>query len=129
MADAGKKEVVNYLAKDRMWKHHIENENKAAKAWSYNWGFLTTPFEELIKNEKKKEKVKINLPEHFQVRPVTPIETYIKVNPSPPVPQTTQRFIGWRSAVPGLELERYGREHHGKLDFLKQMNWPTEAIE
>nr|XP_033771015.1 uncharacterized protein C20orf85 homolog isoform X2 [Geotrypetes seraphini]XP_033771016.1 uncharacterized protein C20orf85 homolog isoform X2 [Geotrypetes seraphini] len=81
MAKEVKKEVkkeVNYLAQERMWKDHVENETEAAKKWLYNWGFLTTPFEELIKNEKKKEIVKIILPEHLQVRPVTPLETYIK---------------------------------------------------
>lgn len=35
---------------------------------------------QLIKDEKKeKTKPKIQLPEHLQIRPVTPVEKYIKV--------------------------------------------------
>ncbi|XP_014811403.1 PREDICTED: uncharacterized protein C20orf85 homolog isoform X1 [Calidris pugnax] len=97
----------NFVARDNCWKKLIESELEAAKRWSHKWGFLKTPLEELTEDEKKENtKPKIQLPEHLQVRPVTPVEKYIKVNPSPPVPKTTQGFIGWRSAVPGLELER-----------------------
>ncbi|XP_029816249.1 uncharacterized protein C20orf85 homolog [Manacus vitellinus] len=87
------------------WKKCVEKEGDAAKRWSDKWGFLKTPLEELIGDEKKDAKPKIELPEHMRIRPVTPVEKYIKVLPSPPVPKTTQGFIGWRSAVPGLELE------------------------
>ncbi|XP_071428862.1 ciliary microtubule inner protein 1 isoform X1 [Pithys albifrons albifrons] len=87
-------------------KKCVEKEGDAAKRWSDKWGFLRTPLEELIGDEKKEDaKPKIELPEHLRIRPVTPVEKYIKVLPSPPVPKTTQGFIGWRSAVPGLELE------------------------
>ncbi|XP_029468521.1 uncharacterized protein C20orf85-like [Rhinatrema bivittatum] len=129
MANNTTDKKVDVLTHDRMWKSHVEHEKEAAKKWAYNWGFLTTPYEELIKNEKKKEIVKISVPVHLQVRQGSPIEKYIKVKPSPPVPQTTQGLIGWRSTVPGLELECYGRDQYGKLDFLKQMNWPAEAID
>ncbi|XP_027501865.1 uncharacterized protein C20orf85 homolog, partial [Corapipo altera] len=98
-------EPCNFIARDNYWKKCVEKEGDAAKRWSDKWGFLKTPLEELIGDEKKDAKPKIELPEHMRIRPVTPVEKYIKVLPSPPVPKTTQGFIGWRSAVPGLELE------------------------
>ncbi|XP_010122453.1 PREDICTED: uncharacterized protein C20orf85 homolog [Chlamydotis macqueenii] len=108
-------------------KKYIENELKAAIRWSHKWGFLKTPLEELIQDEKKEDKKpKIQLPEHLQVRPVTPVEKHIKVMPSPPVPKTTQGFIGWRSAVPGLELERGVQIQSSKGSFWKDLKWPCE---
>ncbi|XP_025041553.1 ciliary microtubule inner protein 1 isoform X2 [Pelodiscus sinensis] len=117
----------NFVAQDQIWKCHVESELEAAKKWSIKWGFLTTPFEELIKDEKKEPtKMKIELPEHLQIRPVTPVEKYIKVYPSPPIPKTTQGFIGWRSSVPGLELERYYQIRSCKGAFHKDLKWPDE---
>ncbi|XP_065270777.1 ciliary microtubule inner protein 1 [Emys orbicularis] len=117
----------NFVAQDNIWKYHVETEFEAAKKWSIKWGFLTTPFEELIKDERKEPtKPKIELPEHLQIRPVTPVEKYIKVYPSPPIPKTTQGFIGWRSSVPGLELERYYQVRSCKGAFHKDLKWPDE---
>ncbi|CAM2102379.1 ciliary microtubule inner protein 1 [Lepidochelys kempii] len=117
----------NFVAQDNIWKYHVETEFEAAKKWSIKWGYLTTPFEELIKDEKKEPtKPKIELPEHLQIRPVTPVEKYIKVYPSPPIPKTTQGFIGWRSSVPGLELERYYQISSCKGAFHKDLKWPDE---
>ncbi|KFQ97291.1 Uncharacterized protein C20orf85, partial [Nipponia nippon] len=108
-------------------KKYIESELEAARRWSHKWGFLKTPPEELIEDEKKENtKPKIQLPEHLQVRPVTPVEKYIKVIPSPPVPKTTQGFIGWRSAVPGLKLERGFQIQSRKGTFYKELKWPCE---
>nr|XP_005305885.2 uncharacterized protein C20orf85 homolog [Chrysemys picta bellii] len=117
----------NFVAQDNIWKYHVETEFEAAKKWSIKWGFLTTPFEELIKDERKEPtKPKIELPEHLQIRRVTPVEKYIKVYPSPPIPKTTQGFIGWRSSVPGLELERYYQIRSCKGAFHKDLKWPDE---
>ncbi|KFV86007.1 Uncharacterized protein C20orf85, partial [Struthio camelus australis] len=108
-------------------KKYIASELEAARRWSQKWGFLTTPLEELIEDKKKeKTKPKIQLPEHLQIRPVTPVEKYIKVNPSPPVPKTTQGFIGWRSAVPELELEHGFQIQSCKGTFFKDLKWPCE---
>ncbi|XP_016158663.1 PREDICTED: uncharacterized protein C20orf85 homolog isoform X3 [Ficedula albicollis] len=94
----------DFVAQDK--KNQIEKEQDAAKRWAERWGFLKIPLEELIGDEKKEDaKPKLQLPDHLQIRPVTPVEKYIKVLPSPPVPQTTQGFIGWRSGVPALSLE------------------------
>ncbi|XP_068006105.1 ciliary microtubule inner protein 1 [Melanerpes formicivorus] len=117
----------NFVARDNCWKRYIESELEAAKRWSHKWGFLMTPLEELIGDEKKgNAKPKIELPEHLQVRPVTPVEKYIKVFPSPPVPKTTQGFIGWRSTVPELALERGFQIQSCKGAFSKDLKWPSE---
>ncbi|XP_017591373.1 PREDICTED: uncharacterized protein C20orf85 homolog, partial [Corvus brachyrhynchos] len=71
----------NFIAQDDNWKKRVESEGDAAKRWADKWGFLKTPLEELIGDEKKEDaKPKIQLPDHLQVRPVTPVEKYIKVN-------------------------------------------------
>ncbi|KAM6339567.1 LOW QUALITY PROTEIN: ciliary microtubule inner protein 1 [Alca torda] len=109
-------------------KKYIESELEAARRWSLtNGGFLKTPLEELIEDEKKENtKPQDTASRHLQVRPVTPVEKYIKVIPSPPVPKTTQGFIGWRSAVPGLELECGFQIQSCKGTFSKDLKWPCE---
>ncbi|XP_033006924.1 uncharacterized protein C20orf85 homolog [Lacerta agilis] len=124
------KSKLNFVAENQIWKDHVETENIAARRWPERWGFLLTPVEELLKDEKKPPaKPKIPLPEHLQIRPVTPVETYIKIHPSPPVPQTTQGFIGWRSTVPGLGLERYSKIISTKGAFYKDVQWPNEPTD
>ncbi|XP_042690266.1 uncharacterized protein C20orf85 homolog [Centrocercus urophasianus] len=115
------------VAEDSCWKRYVESELETARRWSHKWGFLKTALEELIEDEKKKKpKPKIQLPEHLRIRPVTPVEKYIKVDPSPPVPRTSQGFIGWRSAVPELQLERCFQIQSCKGAFSKDLRWPRE---
>ncbi|CAH2303063.1 Hypothetical predicted protein [Pelobates cultripes] len=120
----------SFVAQDRIWKAHVANEAETAKNWPERWGFLTTSYNELVNNEEAvtKEKGRLKTPEHLRVRPVTPLETYIKVGPSPVVPQTTQGLIGWRSTIADLQLECYGRSRFVKGDFCKRMNWPPEGV-
>ncbi|XP_066558210.1 ciliary microtubule inner protein 1 [Amia ocellicauda] len=120
--------TCNYVAQDQIWKCHVSSELESAKAWPSKWGFLTTSYTELLQ-EMKKEDGKLELPAYLQTRPATPPGTYTQVAPSPAVPQTTQGLIGWRSTVPGLELERFGRVHRGKGSFLKKMGWPHDACD
>ncbi|XP_062360998.1 ciliary microtubule inner protein 1 isoform X1 [Cinclus cinclus] len=73
-------EPGNFIAQDNYWKKHVEKEEDAAKRWAEKWGFLKTSPEELIGDEKKEDaKPKLQLPDHLQIRPVTPVEKYIKV--------------------------------------------------
>ncbi|XP_048353862.1 uncharacterized protein C20orf85 homolog [Sphaerodactylus townsendi] len=166
------KNCMNFVAKDQIWKDHLATEVEAARKWPKQWGFLTIPIEELLKDEEKQPpKPKIPLPEHLQIRPVTPVEKYchfpqwleelnsvgwrsvvtpdpigtpptspapspltswsllLVIQPSPPVPQTTQGFIGWRSTVPGLELERYYQIKSCKGAFHKDLKWPNEPTD
>ncbi len=46
-----------------------------------------------------------------------------------PVPNTTAKMIGWRSADPACRLEKYGRYAKGKGGLIKQLNWPPEGID
>uniref|UniRef100_A0A3S5ZPE5 Ciliary microtubule inner protein 1 n=1 Tax=Bos taurus TaxID=9913 RepID=A0A3S5ZPE5_BOVIN len=143
-------ERMNLVAQDEIWKYRLKAENEARQNWAQNWGFLSTPFEEeapesstsgalplgivfqLIKCEEEPAtpKPKIELPERFRIRPVTPVEKYIKVLPSPPVPKTTQGFIGWRSGVPGLNkcLEHDYEIRSCKGAYAKELNWPKQGI-
>ncbi|XP_004014489.2 ciliary microtubule inner protein 1 [Ovis aries] len=125
-------ERMNLVAQDEIWKYRLKAENEARQNWAQNWGFLSTPFEELIKCEEEPAtpKPKIELPERFRIRPVTPVENYIKVLPSPPVPKTTQGFIGWRSRVPGLNkcLEHDDEIRSCKGAYAKELNWPKQGI-
>ncbi|KAM4622890.1 ciliary microtubule inner protein 1 [Discoglossus pictus] len=124
-ANQGK--YYSYVAQDRIWKAHVETEMETTKRWPKRWGFLATPYDQLV--EDKHEKVELKIPEHLQVRALTPVEKYIKVDPSPEVPKTTQGLVGWRSTIPQLQLERYGTSRYFKGDFCKQMKWPVEGLE
>ncbi|CAJ0917205.1 unnamed protein product [Ranitomeya imitator] len=110
-------------------KAHVKKEQETTKMWPENWGFLTAPYDE--KRDRHGHKgggTQNKIPDHMKVRTVTPLDQYIKVGLSPAIPQTTQGLIGWRSTISALQLERYGRTHHLKDDFCKNMNWPAEGI-
>uniref|UniRef100_A0ABI7WB52 Uncharacterized protein n=1 Tax=Felis catus TaxID=9685 RepID=A0ABI7WB52_FELCA len=80
--------------------------------------------------EPRTPKPKIELPERFRIRPVTPVEKYIKILPSPPVPKTTQGFIGWRARVPGLNkgLVHALEIRSCKGAYAKELSWPVQGI-
>lgn len=119
----------NFVAQDQIWKDHVKHEEVAAKHWPDTWNFLTTKYEDLVKDEIPKHEKRHKDVEPIQMHPVTPIEKYIKVDPSPkPVPKTTAQAIGWRSAERGLALDKYGKYANPKGGLVKQLNWPPEAI-
>ncbi|XP_029773632.1 uncharacterized protein C20orf85 homolog [Suricata suricatta] len=125
-------ERFNLVAQDEIWKYRLKAENEARHNWAPNWGFLTTPVEELLKGEGEPptSKPRIELPERFRIQPVTPVENYIKILPSPPVPKTTQGFIGWRLGVPGLNrcLEHDSEIRSCKGAYAKELSWPKQGI-
>lgn len=80
--------------------------------------------DEMPKKEKSKP---VNV---LQIRPVTPVEEYIKVEASPsPFPKTTAQTVGWRSTSKAHALEKYGKYAKPKGGLVRQLNWPTEAID
>nr|KAF6470849.1 Low in Lung Cancer 1 [Molossus molossus] len=125
-------ERMNLVAQDEIWRYRLRAETEARQNWAQKWGFLTTPLEELAECEDNAPapKPRIELPQRFRIRPVTPVEKYIKVLPSPPVPKTTQGFIGWRSGVPGLNkcLEYDKVIQSCKGTYAKELGWPKEGI-
>uniref|UniRef100_A0A8C9K4B2 Ciliary microtubule inner protein 1 n=1 Tax=Panthera tigris altaica TaxID=74533 RepID=A0A8C9K4B2_PANTA len=125
-------ERMNLVAQDEIWKYRLKAETEARQNWAQNWGFLATPLEELLKGDEEPltPKPKIELPERFRIRPVTPVEKYIKILPSPPVPKTTQGFIGWRAGVPGLSkgLAHAFEIRSCKGAYAKELGWPEQGI-
>ncbi|XP_046584996.1 uncharacterized protein C20orf85 homolog isoform X1 [Haliotis rubra] len=121
----------NYVAQDQIWKGHVTQEEAAAKIWPSNWNFLTGSHRDLVKDEfPQARKGKREIPTLIQIRPVTPIEEYIKVQPSPrPFPSTTSQQIGWRSTRTEHKLEKYGKYAKPKGGLVKQLNWPQEAVD
>ncbi|KAK0061894.1 hypothetical protein Bpfe_008809 [Biomphalaria pfeifferi] len=116
-------------------KDQVVHEYIATKSWPANWNFLKTDYNDLVKedfpkrNFDKKHKAKEAVKSLVEVRPVTPIDQYIKVMPSTrPVPKTTSAQVGWRSTDRLLALERYGKYARPKGGLVKQLNWPSEAV-
>ncbi|XP_033754492.1 uncharacterized protein C20orf85-like [Pecten maximus] len=119
----------NFVAQDQIWKDHVHHEETASKTWPGSWGFLTTKYEDLVKDDFPEWDKNKKTEPLFQMKPVTPIEEYIHVEPSPkPFPKTTARDIGWRSTNPTNKLEKYGKYAKPKGGLIRQLNWPTEAI-
>ncbi|XP_018597793.1 uncharacterized protein C20orf85-like [Scleropages formosus] len=122
-AQKSKGEPKNLVDQDEIWKVHVNAEFESAKAWSNKWGFLAEFYNEVLQQSKKltEEIEKVEVPKHLKTSPPTPLEQYIKIGPSPPVPRTSQAFIGWRSSVAHLQLERFGRVNHGRKSFSEEL--------
>nr|XP_003419993.2 uncharacterized protein C20orf85 homolog [Loxodonta africana] len=121
-------ERMNLVAQDEIWKCRLKAETEARKNWAQNWGFLTTPLEQI--------KCSQNLPsprtriEKPLAKTVTKVPVFpFQVLPSPPVPETTQGFIGWRSGQPGLNkcLEHDQEIRSCKGAYAKELGWPKQA--
>ena len=94
---------------------------------SNNWIYVVLL--QLVKDDLPKREKRHKDVEPIQANPVTPIEKYIKVDPSPrPFPKTTAQNIGWRSTHDNLALDKYGKYAKPKGGLVKQLNWPSEAI-
>ncbi|XP_062272537.1 ciliary microtubule inner protein 1-like [Scomber scombrus] len=119
-------EPINLVHQDEFWKSHVKVVKDLAEVWPNKWGFLTETYNEYEKESMKLAEAarKVELPHHLAARPSTPPEKYVQVGPSPPVPQTSQAVIGWRSSHSHLQLEKYNTVHHGRRSFMKELGWP-----
>ncbi|CAL8337763.1 unnamed protein product [Lota lota] len=120
---------INFVNEDEIWKTRLKVEKESAKIWPHKWGFLTEVY---IESQREGVRLReaageLDLPPHLRARPPTPPEKYIHVGPSPPVPQTAQAVIGWRSAQPHLQLEKYGTTTYGRRCFMKELGWTLES--
>ncbi|XP_059179582.1 uncharacterized protein C20orf85 homolog, partial [Physella acuta] len=118
-------------------KDHVGHEHIATRSWPEHWSFLTKSFDDLVRDDfpnrshdrTKKDAAKNAMKSLIEVRPVTPVEKYLKVLPSTkPVPKTTSGQVGWRSTDRVLALEKYGGYARPKGGLVKQLNWPSEAV-
>ncbi|XP_056294046.1 uncharacterized protein C20orf85 homolog [Pseudoliparis swirei] len=125
MADAQRtSEPVNFVHQDEIWKAHLKVEKESAKVWPNKWGFLTEVYMECERESVKLKEVRAKPPHHQPAaRPLTPEEN-IHLGPPPPVPQTSQAVIGWRSGYSPLLLEKFAPVHHGRRSFMKELGWP-----
>ncbi|KAL8561443.1 hypothetical protein ACOMHN_046899 [Nucella lapillus] len=123
---------------DKQRKDHVGQETSATKSWPENWNFLTTKYDDLVKDDfpnrkqakARREKLEKEVMSLVQVPPATPIEKYIKVEPSPcPFPKTSSQQIGWRSTEKSLSLEKYGKYADPKGSLVRQLKWPLEAVQ
>ena len=54
----------------------------------------------------------------------------ITVIPSPrPIPLTTNKLIGWRTADKQCTLEKYGKYARGQESLHKKFKWPVEGFD
>jgi hypothetical protein len=54
----------------------------------------------------------------------------VTVSPSPrPIPATTNKLIGWRTANKDYTLEKYGKYARGQESLHKKFNWPVEGFD
>jgi len=55
--------------------------------------------------------------------------TAAHASPSPrPIPLTTNRLIGWRTADTSCTLEKYGKYARGQESLHKKFKWPVEGF-
>ncbi|XP_078689121.1 ciliary microtubule inner protein 1-like isoform X3 [Branchiostoma floridae x Branchiostoma belcheri] len=116
--------------KKRKRKARIAQEHRAYKKWPMDWGFMATDYKDLVKDEiRPRDGPKLEMPETLRLPPITPIEKYIKVDKSPPLPRSSAGYIGWRSGDKLYNLERYGGYARGKGGLVHQLKWPNEGVD
>lgn len=103
-------------------RFYLSSNCSSCIVWLFTFQLVKDDFPS--KSSKPKE-----LPPHLKLPPITPVEKYIKVLPSPhPFPRTTTSLYGWRSSSYEHRLERYGGYARNRGTLVKQLNWPPEGI-
>uniref|UniRef100_A0A8C2YX23 Uncharacterized protein n=1 Tax=Cyclopterus lumpus TaxID=8103 RepID=A0A8C2YX23_CYCLU len=114
-------------------KAHLKVEKEAAKVWPNKWGFLT---EHDPRPQKKTSMYAIYLSIYLYIYIYIYIYIsvclsyhlmclcFLQLGPPPPIPQTSQALIGWRTGYSHLQLEKYAPVHHGRRSFMEELGWP-----
>ncbi|KAF6715077.1 uncharacterized protein FQA47_015187 [Oryzias melastigma] len=103
---------VNFVHQDEIWKAHLKTEKDSADLWPHKWGFLADVYKEYEEEHAKLMETVNGGPLQSTTRPQTPPGKNVHVEPSPPIPKTSQGFIGWRSGHAHLQLEKHNTVNH-----------------
>lgn len=107
----------SYVAKDQIWKDHVNKSMLSAKKWPELWGEVFTDRSEHHQQPKKVQ------------NPIEEKKLIINHIESPrPVPKTTSQLIGWRSSDRSYHLDKFGPYTKGKHSINKSLNWPVDSF-
>ncbi|CAF0981968.1 unnamed protein product [Brachionus calyciflorus] len=101
----------SFVAKDNVWKVHVDKEHQSAKQWPDKWGYI-------IENDKNNSKQA----KQSMTEPIKRINNFM------PVPRTASAWIGWKSTEETCKLEKYGPYTKARGSIIKSLKWPSEAV-
>ncbi|CAF0805591.1 unnamed protein product [Rotaria sordida] len=96
----------SYVAKDLIWKDHISKIETAQRFYDKRWGFLNETQPPTLSYNPKQSSGSLlsNVRSPVTVNGTSHHED-VKVSPSPrPIPSTTNKLIGWRTADKNYKL-------------------------
>ncbi|CAF3303159.1 unnamed protein product [Rotaria socialis] len=122
---------MSYVARDLIWKDHVSKIEVAQKFYDKRWGFLNEPQLNVSPFDPKRSSGGLF---SGALSPLTITSNLrsevVTVSPSPrPIPPTTNRLIGWRTADKNCALEKYGKYARGQESLHKKFKWPIEGFD
>ncbi|CAF0754798.1 unnamed protein product [Rotaria sp. Silwood1] len=121
----------SYVARDLIWKDHISKIETAQRFYDKRWGFLneaqlqTSPYDP----KRSSGALLSSVPSPLTINGTSHHED-VTISPSPrPIPLTTNRLIGWRTADKNCTLEKYGKYARGQESLHKKFKWPVEGFD
>ncbi|XP_063694475.1 ciliary microtubule inner protein 1-like [Bolinopsis microptera] len=118
--------MANFVARDDIWKIHINRESTASKSWKTKWGFLTSEYQEMFDNSKtmrENAKPKTVFPPIEDGKPL--VQSGSKI-----VPKTAAQCIGWKVGTE-QRLNPFGNaanEAKPRQNLGAKLGWPKEAL-
>ncbi|CAF0967309.1 unnamed protein product [Didymodactylos carnosus] len=120
-----------YAAKYERKKDHVGKIETAAKFYNKKWGFLNRAVAQFADREPNCHLSRSN--RNVSIIPYgvdSEHSSKQQVYPSPvPIPPTTSRQIGWRTADKQCSLEIYGKYAKGQESLHKKFKWPVEGFD
>ncbi|KAM3620654.1 uncharacterized protein V6R79_000127 [Siganus canaliculatus] len=114
-------EPTNFVHQDENWKARIKLEKDSAKVWTSKWGVLMKAYKQYQKDSVRRTEAQTRTQQEAQPA-AGPVQD--QVGPLPPVPQTSQAFIGWCCSQPRLCLEKM---KHPRQSYLSLSSCSLEA--